>query len=377
MPQSNSGYYRLAWLAGAIIVAGLVLYSLRSAMFPFIIGGVIAYMLHPFVKFIELKSPWFSGHEKFLRLVSVVIVYSLSVSILIGLIAVILPTSISQGREFISSIPEITQTARNVIENINRSYSESIPEEVRMQVDTFLKGVNNTLVESMNNFGERSINFVTGTLSLVIGLAIVPIFVFYILKDSNLLVSGISSFVPPETRKHTINTLRIINHTFSSYIKAQLFLGLIVGFSVWLGLTIMGVKLSLWLGFIAGICELIPIIGPWLGAIPGILVVLASDNPEKVIWAGLLYLAIQLIENSLLVNKIHGRALNLHPLAIMIVLVIGSQTAGLWGVVFGPPLLGAAVEVYRYYTFSWDPKIDNDSKSIGRRLASNINQGNL
>ena len=370
MPPSNSGYFRLAWLAGTLIVAFVVMYSLRSAMFPFVIGGVIAYMLHPFVIFLENRFPWYPEHQKIRRIIFVVIVYSVSVSLLAGIIAIILPTSISQGREFISSIPEITQTARNVIENINRSYSESIPEEIRMQVDTFLKGVNSTLVDSMNNFGERSINFVTGTLSLVIGLAIVPVFIFYILKDSNILVNGIAAFFPPETRQHAINTLKIINHTFSSYIKAQLFLGLIVGLSVWLGLTIMGIKLSLWLGFIAGLCELIPIIGPWLGAIPGILVVLASDNPEKVIWAGLLYLVIQLIENSLLVNKIHGRALNLHPLAIMIVLVIGSQTAGLWGVVFGPPLLGAAVEVYRYYTFSWDPENTNDPNSIGRLLAS-------
>lgn len=374
MPQSNSGYYRLAWLAGTLIIVSIVMYSLRSAIFPFVVGGVIAYMLHPFVIFLENKFPWYPQHQKLLRIIFVVIVYSLSVSLLVGLIAIILPTSISQGREFISSIPEITQTARNVIENINKSYSESIPEEIRMQVDTFLKGVNSTLVESMNNFGERSINFVTGTLSLVIGLAIVPVFIFYILKDSNLLVNGIADFIPPETRQHAINTLKIINHTFSSYIKAQLFLGLIVGFSVWLGLTIMGIKLSLWLGFIAGLCELIPIIGPWLGAIPGILVVLASDNPEKVIWAGLLYLVIQLIENSLLVNKIHGKALNLHPLAIMIVLVLGSQTAGLWGVIFGAPLLGAAVEVYRYYTYSWNPKIDKDSTSIGRLLASKINE---
>ncbi|MFL2761821.1 MAG: AI-2E family transporter [Dehalococcoidia bacterium] len=370
MPPSNSGYFRLAWLAGTLIVAFVVMYSLRSAMFPFVIGGVIAYMLHPFVIFLENRFPWYTEHQKIRRIIFVVIVYSVSVSLLAGIIAIILPTSISQGREFISSIPEITQTARNVIENINRSYSESIPEEIRMQVDTFLKGVNSTLVDSMNTFGERSINFVTGTLSLVIGLAIVPVFIFYILKDSNILVNGIAAFFPPETRQHAINTLKIINHTFSSYIKAQLFLGLIVGLSVWLGLTIMGIKLSLWLGFIAGLCELIPIIGPWLGAIPGILVVLASDNPEKVIWAGLLYLVIQLIENSLLVNKIHGRALNLHPLAIMIVLVIGSQTAGLWGVVFGPPLLGAAVEVYRYYTFSWDTENTNDSNSIGRLLAS-------
>ena len=323
MPTPNSGYFRLAWLAGTLIVASIVMYSLGNAIFPFVIGGVIAYMLHPFVIFLENRFPWYPEHQKIRRIIFVVIVYSISVSLIAGIIAIILPTSISQGREFISSIPEITQTARNVIENINRSNSESIPEEIRMKVDTFLKGVNSTLVDSMNNFGERSINFVTGTLSLVIGLAIVPVFIFYILKDSNILVNGIAAFFPPETRKHAINTLKIMNHTFSSYIKAQLFLGLIVGLSVWLGLTVMGIKLSLWLGFIAGLCELIPIIGPWLGAIPGILVVLASDNPEKVIWAGLLYLVIQLVENSLLVNKIHGRALNLHPLAIMIVLVIG------------------------------------------------------
>jgi len=208
MPTPNSGYFRIAWLAGTLIVASIVMYSLRNAIFPFVIGGVIAYMLHPFVIFLENRFPWYPEHQKIRRIIFVVIVYTISVSLIAGIIAIILPTSISQGREFISSIPEITQTARNVIENINRSYSESIPEEIRMQVDTFLKGVNSTLVDSMNNFGERSINFVTGTLSLVIGLAIVPVFIFYILKDSNILVNGIAAFFPPETRKHAINTLK-------------------------------------------------------------------------------------------------------------------------------------------------------------------------
>lgn len=103
----------------------------------------------------------------------------------------------------------------------------------------------------------------------------------------------------------------------------------------------------------AGFSELIPIVGPIIGAIPGILVTLATD-PEKIIWVILMYLIIQLLENSLMVPRIQSQALKVHPVVIMLALVVGSEFAGLYGLILGPPIVAVIKEVV-YYLKKWNP----------------------
>ena len=98
---------------------------------------------------------------------------------------------------------------------------------------------------------------------------------------------------------------------------------------------------------------MLPIIGPWIGGAAGILVTLATA-PEKVLWVILLYLGIQVLENSLLVPRIQGDALKLHPMAIMIIIVVGSQLFGLWGIILGPMLVAAARDVIKYFVQEWN-----------------------
>jgi predicted PurR-regulated permease PerM len=98
---------------------------------------------------------------------------------------------------------------------------------------------------------------------------------------------------------------------------------------------------------------MVPIIGLWIGGAVGVLVTLAVA-PDKVIWVILLYLGIQVLENSFLVPRIQGNALDLHPIAVMVVIVIGSHLFGLWGVILGPLLVAAAKEVIKYFVNQWN-----------------------
>ena len=107
------------------------------------------------------------------------------------------------------------------------------------------------------------------------------------------------------------------------------------------------------LGLVAGLTEMIPIIGPWLGGLVGVLVTLAT-TPEKTPWVILFYLGVQLAENTLLVPRIQGKALGLHPIAIMVIIVIGSQLLGWWGIILGPPLVTGAAELIRYFYTEWN-----------------------
>jgi len=188
----------------------------------------------------------------------------------------------------------------------------------------------------------------------------VPLILFYLLKDGDKIIAGTLGILSPEPRRHTRNVLDILNGVFSSYIRGQLILGLVVGVLVFVGLMLLGVPFAPVLGLVAGITELIPIIGPWLGAIPGLLVVLATA-PEKFIWVALLYLGVQLIENTLLVPRIQGESLDLHPVMVLAALIVGSELAGFWGIILGPPLAAAGREVLVYFLGVWRAELPDET----------------
>ena len=199
----------------------------------------------------------------------------------------------------------------------------------------------------------RTVSGVSNAVTLVIGLAIVPFFLFYILKDREDVVGGVYPMMSQRGRTHTRNVLFMVNSVIGSYVRAQLLSATIVGVMVFIGLSILGIKFAAILGLVAGLFGLIPIIGPLLGAVPGLLVTLAS-SPSQVIWVALVYVIVQLIENNAISPRIQGSAVRLNPALIMATLVVASEIAGLWGVIVGVPLVAAARDVFVYFYKEWD-----------------------
>jgi predicted PurR-regulated permease PerM len=114
-----------------------------------------------------------------------------------------------------------------------------------------------------------------------------------------------------------------------------------------IGLAALGITLAPALAVLQGIMEFVPILGPWIGGAIGVIVILAVA-PQKVIWAIGVYLGVQLLENILLVPRIHGGYLRIHPALILVLLPLGAYIAGLWGIILIVPLTATAVEIYKY-----------------------------
>ena len=194
---------------------------------------------------------------------------------------------------------------------------------------------------------------VANAVTLVIGLAVVPFFLFYVLKDREEVVGGVYPLLSRRAQTHLHNVIVMVNHVIGSYVRAQLLSATVVGVLVFIGLSILGVKFAAILGLLAGLFGLIPIIGPLLGAVPGLLVTLAS-SPSQVIWVALVYVIVQLLENNLIAPRIQSSAVRLNPAIIVAVLVLSSEVAGLWGVIVGVPLAAAARDVFVYFYKEWD-----------------------
>ena len=335
------------------IVVVLILYLFRGAFIPFIFGGILAYMFHPVVKAVEGLMPWRRRRPGLSRTIAILIICGNFLGVVAGVLAIVIPPALGEGRDFIASAPEFYSRARATVERWNQEYATRVPEDVRNTFEDALTNFGNAVMRQVEAALKGTIGTLSSAFGFFIGLAIIPVFLYYLLKDREALAEGVSATFPAAIRPHALSILDIVNRVLGAYVRAQLLLGLVVGTMVFLGLFFLRIKFSVLLAIIAGFTEFIPIIGPLLGAIPGILVTLAT-SPEKTIWVVLVYVGVQQLENSLLVPRIQGQSLNIHPIVVMVVIVVGSQIAGLWGIIVGPPLAATAIAVVKYFRQEWD-----------------------
>ena len=223
---------------------------------------------------------------------------------------------------------------------------------MRAEIEKTLKSSSSVFIGAAKSVVGRTLGAVTNTITTVIGLAIVPFMLFYLLKDREAAAEGFYSLMPADVRRHARNVIAIINQVLGAYIRAQLTLSFVVGLMAFLGLFALGIRFPMLLGIVAGVFEVVPVIGPLLGAIPGVLVTLAT-SPADIVWVVLLYVIIQLLENTLLVPRLQGQAVDIHPAIIMVILVVGSEAAGLFGVILAVPLAAVARDVFKYFYREW------------------------
>jgi len=188
---------------------------------------------------------------------------------------------------------------------------------------------------------------VFSTISFIIGLVVIPFWLFYILHDESQVKEGLLRALPEQLRADAQCLASLIDDVLSAYIRGQLLLCLFVGGLATVALFIIGVPFALVLGIIAGLFEALPYVGPILGAIPAILVALLSD-PGSAIWVAVAFFAIQQVENLLLVPRIAGKSVKLHPALVMIVLVIGNELAGFLGMLIAVPVAAVIRDLFKY-----------------------------
>ena len=332
---------------GVVVCFGL--YLVRGALFPLVLGIVLTYILNPFVNFFEQFIPLKSTKPKLARALSITIVIVTSFLIIAGSLLLVVPPMFKQSSELITNIPSLITDARTTVESWNKEYASNIPEEVRVEIDRLLENGGAILLGEFSGLIGRTAVAAVHALTLVIGLVVLPLFVFYFLKDRETVRESFVEIFPTDTQIHVVYVLRILNRIIGAYVRAQFTLAAVVWVFISIGLMLMGVKYAILLGAVAGIFELVPIVGAWLAIIPTIIVVL-STSPEKILWVLLLYLGVQLFQGAVIVPRVQSFAMKLHPLMILISIVVGSEIAGLWGVVLGPPIAASIKELLIYFS---------------------------
>jgi predicted PurR-regulated permease PerM len=340
----------------SLYLIGWLLVHAGSAVTPFIFGGVLAYLFLPLVNFFNRWLP---------RWLAILAVYLLTFGILVLAVALVIPPLIAQIADLIRSLPDIATIQREAnrlldeYEQLLASLPPAVQAEIQSAITSAAAEGLNTLranfvnyLQSIGQFLVNSVLSVVNTVTFLLGFFLIPFWLFYVLMDQRAGRDYLDRMIHPRLRADFWAMITIIDHDLSGYLRGQLILGTSVGLAAWIGLTalnIAGMKVpyTVLLAVVAGVTELVPVIGPIIGAIPAILLGLA-DSPTTALAVTILYIAIQQLENHILVPRIIGESVGVHPAILMVVLVVCSQVFGLLGAILSAPLSAMARDLFLY-----------------------------
>jgi len=335
-----------------LLVVGLVivfwlLYALRSVILPFAAGLVLAYLLLPVISWIEQRLPAKGRWQQSKRVSLIITIFIVMLSIAGVLSYFLISTVVNALYVLINYAPQFIARGLWELEHVAQLFQQQFPIEAQQQVYDFMLEVGAAGGAAIKGIFLTGVSFIPATFGLIFGFAALPVFLFYLLKDSEKLKNGFYAAFPPPVAEHVRNISSIFEGVLGRYIRAQLVLGFVVAYLVFIGLLILEIELAPVLAAFAGITELIPILGPWIGGITAVIVTLAIV-PEKAIWVAVLFLVVQLLENTLLVPRVQGGYLRIHPAVVIVLLVLGAKFAGFWGLILAVPLTAVVVEIYKY-----------------------------
>jgi len=351
-------WVQLVGLPLLLILAWVVAGAVRHAVFIFLVALLIALLLNPLVR--ALGRVWIP------RGLAVAIVY-LSFAGAVALAILALATVVVQQTRHAShridayfttesGRPPATGATRD-LERFQVWLDTHHLKRVRVekQGQKFLDSVGTKDVEK---YTTKALNWAEGAglavVSLLFSVLLVVVVSIYMLLDMHRLASAVDRRFPPAAGTRPL--VERMELALGSYVKGQLAVSLIIGTSCGLGIWVLGAlglmpnggRYALLFGAWAGVAELIPYVGPWLAATPPVLYALVQ-HPLSALWVALLFLGIQQLEGHVVVPKIMGKSLRLHPLLVIFGLLAGGEIYGFPGILVALPLLAAARAAWEFF----------------------------
>ena len=328
------GAWSIIGLLGLVAILVWAAIRLRIIWPPLIFAIIIIYVLKPLVDLLRrLKIP---------RVVGSFIAYLLFGGLALFLIGLAAPLVGAQWADLVDRLPEAVDSINNYITNVmsffNISFNfEGLDSLVDRAREWLSDPANRDVI--LNSLGWVW-NFARGVIHVVAVAVLAPVLAFYILVDAPNLHRAAHRMLPSAHREEMLYLFRQIGRTVGGFIRGQLLVALIVG--VFSSITLWVLNLPFWLivGMMAGLLNIIPFIGPWVGGVLGVSTALVVGEPVKALWVGLAFLLIQQVDNHLISPLVLRVAVHLSPATIVLSLLAGGSLGGVFGVLIAVPFTG-------------------------------------
>ncbi|WP_087971763.1 AI-2E family transporter [Oceanobacillus rekensis] len=294
-------------------------------LIPFIISALIAYLLYPLV-------------EK---------IYSMNINRGLAILLIYLIFFGGAGYLFYRGYPLIIHQLGDLNENLPQfitmyeklifqlyEYTSFLPETVHDKIDEVIL----SLETSLDRLIAKLVAGFAKIVDMIFIISVIPVLVFYFIKDYTKIRSFGIKFIPYKYRGNVSNLMVEVDKGLGGYIRGQLIVSLFVSLTSLIIFKLLNIKYALLLAIVMGITNIIPYFGPIIGAIPAVTIAYTTAG-NKVFFVILALFVIQIIEGNLLSPYIMGKSIKIHPVAIIFVLLLGSQLFGIWGMILAVPVL--------------------------------------
>ncbi len=301
------------------------------------------------------------------RGVAVMIVYLLLALVLTGLGLILVPPLVVQVREVDDITSELTDWARDEVPRLYQiSVDFGFDDEVR-ELGSTLTSTITQLIGTLAVVPFQVLGFLFGIVSvLVIG--------FFWMSATERLNSSVIALLPPKRAEAVRSLAAELSLRAGGWVRGQVILMVFIGTVTFVGLFALGVPYPLALATWASLMEIIPIIGPFLGAIPAILVAF-TESPWLALATAILYVIVQQLENNILVPKVMERAVGLHPILVMVGVLAGGVLYGILGIVIAVPLMAAMQVLVMRLLLPWlIAQLGDDPEPVAKAAALPVSQ---
>ncbi|MGK7913792.1 MAG: AI-2E family transporter [Synechococcus sp.] len=329
------------------IVSFLLLWQLRGVLVLLMVAIVLATSISPVVDYAERF--WIP------RWLSAFLFYAIALAGLVGVILLIGPTVFEQLQRLIRQVPIVTEKLVGFTEEkLTPDESAALQDLVGQLFD--LQTLTRWTIQTGQELLLRSYSITRGIVGAALSLILALFFSGYMLADSDRLVRGLSILLPEPWDSRLQAQMGQVGYRMGTYLRGRLLVSIVLATVTSLGLSLLGLaEYSLALGAIAGFTNLIPFIGPILGAVPALVVAIAQGG-WLVLWVLVFYIILQNLETYLLDPLLVGSAVGVHPLYQLLSVIAGVQLLGILGAVIVPPwFAGTSVLIDNLYL---QPKLE-------------------
>lgn len=311
-----------------LVVLFYVLSKLKWLFIYFSFALMLAYFFDPLYRYLI--------HKKVPKVLAIIIVFGIIIALLILIIFFLIPSVINQLNILYKEIPNFIENYQNLILSIKPQLSKFINPA---DVEILLKENLSELQRGVLGFSQSIIIYLSNIVSSVtFGIVIIPLILFYLMRDLVIFKENLYIFVSKKNKKQFKEVLEEIDNIVSGFIRGRILVCFIVGTLIGIGLYFLNLKFALIIGIVSGVFNFIPFLGPIVGVILALIFAL-GNSWWTLLMIVILFVLVNQLEAIYLNPNILGKGLGLHPLTVILSILICGQLLGILGVLVAVPLV--------------------------------------
>jgi predicted PurR-regulated permease PerM len=324
--QAGQVAWAIVGITAVLVIVGVVADQLQVIFPPLVLAGAIVFLLNPIVTRLQ--------HRGIPRAAGAGLAYLGVLAVISGSVVLLAPIAANQVDDLSKDFPTIKARVERWIDDRATQSTGTVFEFTRTDLENSVSTKGTSFQDQLKRLRKVGTEIAHVLLILVLG----PIIAFYLLVDVPHLRRTAESLIPPGAKDEVLLLGHRLNRAIGGFFRGQLLVAAIVGVLCSIGLGAIGLKFWFLVGMIAGVFNIIPLVGPWVGGVPGVTIALTTGSPVKALLVVAVMVGVQQIDNHFITPQVMQRTVQLHPVVVILGLVAGGSLGGFFGLLLAVPV---------------------------------------